>query len=182
MTVEHKTAVFESMSGKEQRNVLWANGRVRGDVATGIQTEAELDKVVSLFRNVKGRAYPFAIRDWSDYDLANTQIGTGDGTTTAFQIIKTYNDGISTYTRNITTVEAGSVTSVNIGTTANTDFTIDLNTGIITFATPPASGETITIPQGSFFVKVRFDTDQLTLQLDAFKLGNATIPIVEIIE
>ena len=170
MSVEHKTAVFEAMSGKEQRNVLWANGRVSGDVATGIQTEADLNKLVALFRNVKGRAYPFAIRDWSDYKLENQQIGVGDGTTTDYQIIKTYDDGISSYTRDIRVIEPGSITQINVGAVVDTNFNVDLNTGIVSFAVAPPAGDAVVIPSGRFFVKCRFNTDKLQIQLEAFKL------------
>ena len=177
---KYKTTVFEATSGAEQRNSLWVNGRIAMNVGTGITTDVELSKVISHFRNMKGRAYAFRIRDWSDYTLTNEIIGTGDGSTTAFQITKKYIDGSSTYTRTINLIVPGTI-SVTVGGTANTDFNLDVDTGVITFTSAPAASADIAVTC-EFDIKARYDTDVLEMNLQAYKLGSSTINIIEVFD
>lgn len=175
---ELKSTVFEATSGAEQRNSLWSRPRIKFNVGTGITTQDELDQVLALFRNVSGRVGTFRIRDWSDYQVVNETIGTGDGTTTNFQIIKKYTTGGVTDTRTITKIVANT-TTVTVGSTATTAYNLDVDTGIISFTTPPAVGDAVVV-NCEFDVLARFDTDFLELDLEAFKLGSADIPVREV--
>ncbi len=59
-------------------------------------------------------------------------------------------------------------------------FACDPATGIVTFAAPPADGAAITGGY-AFDVPVRFDTDELDIDLSAFEAGAIPqIPLVEI--
>ena len=177
---EFKTHVFEAASGFEQRNIVWQEPRLQFDASTGIQDETDLRKLLAFFRKMKGRGYTFRFRDWSDYELTNQLIGTGDGTKQDFQIIKTYDYGI---VRKITLPVPNTIKNLTVGgtpKTEGTDFTIDYDTGVIHFVSPPPSGADIIIGEGQFDVHCRFDTDTLELTLEAYKLGVAEVKIIEV--
>ena len=66
--------------------------------------------------------------------------------------------------------------------TITTHYTLDLNTGIIAMVTPPAGGEIVGVI-AEFDVPVRFNTDQLAINMAIFDAGSIpAIPLVEIRE
>lgn len=160
--------IQEAISGQEQRVRVWAKCRGRWDCGYSIlDTEATAGAfraVVALFRAHFGSLHPFPFKDWGDYQLTNELIGTGDGSETAFQIIKTYDPsqiilstpGARTYVRDIYLPRSGLVVKVDGATqTITTDYTIG-STGIITFTSPVPNEDDITVT-GEFDVPVRFD-------------------------
>jgi uncharacterized protein (TIGR02217 family) len=107
-------------------------------------------------------------------------IGTGDGTTTAFQLVKRYASGSQTWTRAIAKPVAGTVRIALGGVEQPSGWSVDTTTGIVTFSTAPSSGVAITAGF-EFDVPVRFDTDALDVTLDLERLGSITsIPLLEI--
>jgi uncharacterized protein (TIGR02217 family) len=65
----------------------------------------DLAAVVAFFEARNGRLYGFRWKDWGDYKsclpsgaptATDRVIGTGDGTTTAFQLVKAYSSGAQT--------------------------------------------------------------------------------------
>jgi uncharacterized protein (TIGR02217 family) len=116
-------------------------------------------------------------------DPADQEIGTGDGTTASFQLIKSYGDGGSAYVRPITKPVAGTVRVAVDGAEKSdgVDFTVDLQTGIVTFQTSAIPGAAQAVSAGfEFDVPVRFDSDLLTINLDAFAAGQ--IPDIALVE
>ncbi|SLN50898.1 hypothetical protein PSA7680_02634 [Pseudoruegeria aquimaris] len=186
---ERRTQIVELASGDEERNASWASSRRRYDVAYGIRRADDLAAVVAFFEARNGRLYGFRFKDWADFksclpsqtpSATNQVIGTGDGTTTAFQLVKAYASGAQTWTRAITKPVAGSVTVAIDGVEQATGWSIDTTTGLVTFDTAPASGAAITVGF-EFDVPVRFDTDTLDVTLDIERLGSITsIPLLEI--
>lgn len=92
-------------SGFEQRNVRWTQARGKWDVASGIKKRAQMDTLIAFFRARKGRAYGFRFKDWTDYKAPRQSIGTGDGVTMTFQLVKAYSSGGVTETRRIYTLD-----------------------------------------------------------------------------
>lgn len=178
------TSVFASASGAEQRNSLWAESRNKYDIAYGIRDKTDMDVVLNFFYNVRGRAIGFRFKDWADYHVISQTIGTGNGTQSAFQIIKTYTSGSYTYTRNIYKPVSGTLSGVTVNAVAMTegvDFTVDYTTGIITFTTPPGSTHAVVVGAVEFDVPVRFDTDELPIVHEAFiQESLSSIPLVEL--
>jgi len=67
------------------------------------------------------------------------------------------------------------------GVEQTTGITIDTTTGLITFASAPATGAAITAGY-EFDCAVRFDADQLAINLASFAAGEIpSIPIVEVL-
>lgn len=179
-----KTFVFEGHSGIEQRNVAWSRARGKWNVAYGIRDKSAMDTVRALFYSVNGRAIGFRFKDWSDYELTNENIGTGDGTTRVFTIKKTYTSGALSYERRIFKPVSALTVKVNgVTKTVSTHYDIDYTTGILTFTlgNAPTNGHAVTVT-GEFDVPVRFDTDELAAKHDSWE--NETwdsIPIVELL-
>jgi len=190
---QRRTDVVVLGSGAEERNARWAHSRRRYDAGYGVKTFDALSAVLAFFEERRGRLYGFRWRDRLDNSSAapdaavaptDQAIGTGDGTTATFALMKTYGSLYSPYQRPIAKPVAGSVRVAIDGTEVSegTDFTVDATTGLVTFLAGhiPAAGAAVTA--GFLFdVPVRFDTDYLEVDLSAFAAGAIPkIPLVEI--
>jgi len=186
---ERRTQIVELASGDEERNASWANSRRRYDVAYGIRRADDLAAVVAFFEARNGRLHGFRFKDWGDHTSClpsgtpsptDQSIGTGDGTTTAFQLVKHYASGSQTWTRTIAKPVAGTVRVALDGAEQIDDWSVDTITGLVTFDTAPAAGVAVTAGF-AFDVPVRFDTDALDVTLDFERLGSITsIPLLEL--
>src|ERR1700743_3776335 len=143
-----KTEIVTLGSGFEERNAGWGNFRRNYDVGYGVKTLDDLHTVIAFFEARMARLYGFRLQDFSDYkscapgaDVSATDqtIGTGDGATTAFQLVKTYASGPSSWTRTIKKPVSGTVL-VSVGGVTQSGVITDTTTGIVTLATAPASG------------------------------------------
>ena len=187
---ERKTEIVALGSGFEERNAVWANSRRRIDAGYGVKSLGDLHAVIAFFEARLGRLYAFRFKDWSDFKScapdANTAptdqaLGTGDGHTTAFQLIKTYTSGPSSWTRTIQKPVAGTVRIAFSGVEHTTGFTVDTAAGLVTFASAPAGGVALTAGF-EFDTPARFDTDHLALNLASFTAGEIpSIPLVEVL-
>lgn len=156
------THVFDCNGGLEQRNCFWTRARHQYDVSLGIRDQADMDDVRNFFVVIQGRKNSFRYKDWNDYRLVSEQIATGDGSTTTFQITKTYTTGSYTHVRKVRKpVTTGLKVYVNdVLMTLTTDYTVVESTGIITFVAAPTNGHSIKVT-GEFDVPVRFDVDAM---------------------
>jgi len=167
----YSTDIVELFSGYEQRNQNWAAARMKYTAAHAVRDPATITALIQFFRARQGRTTGFRFRDWSDYSATNQAIAVGDGTTTVFQLIKTYTSGPSMETRIITKpVASGSQVSTipqiylnSVLQVAGTAYTLDYTTGLFTFTAAPASGVPITA-DFEFDVPVRFDIDQAQIR------------------
>jgi len=186
---ERRTQIVELASGDEERNASWANSRRRYDAAYGIRRADDLAAVVAFFEARNGRLYGFRWKDWGDYksclpsgtpSATDQSIGTGNGTTTEFQLVKAYTSGAQTWTRTITKPVSETVTVALDGIVQASGWSVDTTTGLVTFATAPATGVGITAGF-EFDVPVRFDTDHLDVTHDIERLGSITsIPLIQV--
>jgi uncharacterized protein (TIGR02217 family) len=188
---QRRTDIVTLGSGREERNARWVHSRRRYDAGYGVKTLEALSAVVAFFEERRGRLYGFRWRDRLDHSSAtgtpsatDQALGTGDGTTAAFQLMKTYGSVYAPYRRAIVKPVAGSVrvavAGVEVG--EETDFSVDATTGVVTFLPGhiPAAGAAVSA--GFLFdVPVRFDTDYLEVDLSAFAAGAIPkIPLIEI--
>lgn len=178
------TVVAQALNGKEFRNSLWELPLYEFDASIGIKTQSDYEAVRNLFMVSKGAANTFRYKDWSDYKLDGLIIGQGDGATVNFQVVKAYVVGTSSMIRKITKVVAGLQVFVN-GVLSNTA-TVNLNTGIVTFPSPPAVGAQIKV-NGEFDVHVRFKNDKFPAEVanksnGEFLLDSGSIELLEVRE
>lgn len=177
---EYATDIVASQSGYEQRNVNWEQARARFNVAHGVKNKAQLDALIAFFRARKGRAYGFRFKDWTDYQATLEPLGTGNGVTTQFQLVKRYTSGAVTETRVITKPVTGTVSVYRNGALQTSGVAVDMTTGQVTFTTAPTAGAAITA-SFQFDVPVRFDTDKLSARLEAYGINSwMDIPLVEV--
>ena len=186
---ERRTQIVELASGDEERNASWANSRRRYDVAYGIRRADDLAAVVAFFEARNGRLHGFRFRDWADYKsclpsqspaATDQGIGTGDGETTSFQLLKTYLSGVQYWSRSITKPVSGSVRIALEGVEQVSGWSVDTTSGLVTFDAPPGAGVLVTAGF-EYDVPVRFDSDTLDVTLDIERLGSITsISLVEI--
>ena len=178
---EFNTEVIILGSGYEKRNINWTYPRERWQIAYGVKTAEQLQTLRDFFYARQGRAIGFRFKNHDDYTATNQEIGQGDGSTTQFQLIKTYTSNSNTFDRKITKPVDGTV-SIYIDSVLKSspaDYTLDTTTGIVTFTSAPGSGEVITATF-EFDIPVRFDTDYLPVNLQDYQLRAADVPIVEI--
>lgn len=184
------TDVVTLRSGYEQRNTIWADSRRRYDAGLGLQNLKDLYLVLEFFEARRGRLHGFRWKDWADYksldpitatSATDVALGTGDASTTTFQLRKVYTDAGGSYTRTIKKPVSGTVkVAVNSAVqTEGVDFTVDTTTGIITFTTAPGSGLAVTAGF-EFDVPVRFNMDEISVNVEQFNAG--AIPAIDIVE
>lgn len=159
--------------GTEARNSNWTLPLATYDVAHGLKTQAQLDTLIAFFRNMKGRLHAFRFKDWSDFTVAaTTGVLTATGVTDQWQMYKPYTVGAYTESRKITKPVSGTIT-INGGGT----YSIDYTTGKVT----RTAGASPTSWSGEFDVPCRFDTDQMSINLEQYNAYTwGQIPIKEI--
>ena len=178
-----RTEVVALSSGHEARTARWSRSRRRWDAGTGIKCEADIAAVIAFFEAREGRRYAFRWRDPFDHasgtpgeDPSPTDqvIGEGNGTATAFRLVKHYGGARP---RTITKPVPGSVIVAVDG--AEVLATTDPLTGLVTLDEAPDAGAVVTAGY-RFDVPARFDTDALSVRLLPGG-GEAPVPVVEVL-
>ena len=188
VTPEFSTGVMVTASGFERRNSLWSDARLLFDLGPGVRSAAELGVLLAFFRARRGAARGFRLRD--PYDCSSNAmtgtptvldqlLGSGDGTTTTFALVKRYG-GTDPQVRRITRPVPGTV-RVSINGTAAGGWT-EGPAGTVVFAAPPPAGAVIRA--GFLFdVPVRFAQDQLAITGHAYAAGDVpSVPVIEVRE
>lgn len=186
---ERRTDVVTTASGREERNSRWAHSRRKYNIGFGVKSVNDLQQVVAFFEARRGRLYAFRYKDFTDFkscaptaNVAATDqvVGTGTGVANTFQLVKHYGAPLRDYARSVFAPVVGTVL-VAVNGTPTTNFTLDALTGLVTFnaGSIPANGATITAGF-EFDVPVRFDTDQITINLAHFNAGE--IPDIALVE
>ncbi|MEZ5945916.1 MAG: DUF2460 domain-containing protein [Hyphomonas sp.] len=181
---ERRVDVVTLASGAEVRNAAWSGSRRRWDVGSAVSRIEALQEVIAFFEARAGRLHGFRFRDALDdrsgapgaaVSASDQVIGLGDGETTGFQLIKDYNG----WTRKILKPVNGSVVVAVDGEEAA--FSLDATTGLVTLAVAPGEGQAVTAGF-RFDCPVRFDSDRLDVNLEAFGAGRVlSIPLVELV-
>ncbi len=163
------TTVLPLASGMEKRNIEWSRQRQKWDIGYGIQTKEDFEAVLAHFYVCMGKAHGFRFKDWTDFQIGRDglqKIGTGDNVATTFQATRLYSiaGGAYTYSRKITRLVQGTVKVYLNGAlkTETTDYTVNYDTGLITFVVHPGMGVLVQL-QAEFDTPVRFDTDMLDI-------------------
>lgn len=188
---ERRTEIVTLGSGFEERNSPWADSRRRYNAGYGLRGLDDIHALIAFFEARHGRLHGFRWRDRADWkslapgvepSALDQVIGTGDGVTQQFQLVKTYVSESASYARAIRKPVAGSVlvAVAGVAKTEGADFTVEAASGLVTFAAVPPAAASITAGY-AFDVPVRFDTDYLDINLGAFAAGAVPdIPLIEI--
>lgn len=190
---ERRTEIVVLGSGHEERNSRWADSRRSYNAGYGLRSLDDLHAVIAFFEERRGRLHGFRFKDHSDFSSAaapsatvsmgDQSIGTGDGTTTTFQLRKRYGSGFAPYQRDVVKPVAGTVRVAVAGAEQieGSQLAVDATTGRITFLPGhvPAAGAAITAGF-EFDVPVRFDSDRLEINVESFRHGS--IPSIGLVE
>lgn len=186
---EWRNEIVTLTSGFEKRNARWAHSRRHFDAGTGLRSLDNLRAVLAFFEARRGSLHAFRFRDPFDFSSAtgnnppspfDQPIGTGDGATAGFQLLKRY----ESHDRPITRPVAGTVL-IGVGGVAVAEgeaFTLDAATGIVAFKPDYVPAEGAAVTAGFLFdVPARFDADRLTASIASFQAGEIpSIPIIEV--
>ena len=135
-------------------NYALATGRV-DDVTSAIST------TIGFYFAMQGSAGTFLWNDLQDNTVTNATFGTGDGSSTAFQLIRPLGPVVNGVQPSdiVQAVNGTPTIKVNgVTKTAGTDYSIS-SLGIVTFTTAPALNASLTW-SGSFYFVCRFSDDQ----------------------
>ncbi|SFI66148.1 DUF2460 domain-containing protein [Celeribacter neptunius] len=188
---ERRTDVVTLANGFEERNTPWAHSRRRYDAGLGMRSLDDIELMIAFFEARQGQLYGFRWKDWSDYKSCKPSatvgfedqlIGHGDGETATFQLAKSYISGDASYRRPVTKPVLGTVLAGIQGQQAleAVDWSVDTDTGLITFEAPPGEGAAVTAGF-EFDVPVRFDTDRISTSVASFQAGEVpNVPVVEL--
>lgn len=205
------TYITELDSAAEQRVARRSTPQFKYDVSYGVKKFSQLNALRKFYIARLGCANGFRYKDFIDFcstadgmllsqslgaaDVTNADqtIGTGDGTTTAFQLTKVYADAAGSVVRIITKPVhtnggghgAGTVVIAKAGVSQTSGWTVNTVSGIVTFSVAPALGESVTAGF-QFDVPVRFgkEVDELlAMSIDEYNSGAlaAGIPLVELV-
>lgn len=168
------TSIQVNSGGTERRNQEWEHPLHKYFLPEAIARDwGVIDELGKHFRIMRGpfRSWPwrdpldFASCDLTKPNQAPTisagdqSIGTGDGFTDMFQLVKRYAYDAETYDRPIHLPRLDTLKVAVNGVLADlADYTVTRPGGIVQFATPPANGHAITA--GFLFdVEVRYESD-----------------------
>lgn len=179
------TVVQETSTGHEVRLARQSQIRHRFRLLKELQSQSEAAALKTFAIARRGALHGFRLKDWSDYTtnadgvtaptMLDQVIGVGDGTTTQFQMVKTYDaSGDAPYARPIELPVAGSMVCAIAGVDATSGSTITNPGGLITLGSTPTVGQVVTAGC-QFQVPVRFgaETDFWNmLRADAFSSWN----------
>jgi uncharacterized protein (TIGR02217 family) len=139
----YQTVVVPIYSGRDGRIVAWTQARVRFEVGLRTMNAALTATLDAFFRSVKGRAYGFRIKDWTDFNDGGLGVLTATASPNVFQMGKVYSSqGTLSETRIIQKPVAGTCAFYWKGTLQTTTVSLDTTTGLVTFA--PLAEQTIT--------------------------------------
>ena len=188
---ERLTEIVTLRNGAEERNSPWRHSRRRYDAGLGARSLDDLAEIVAFFEARQGQLYGFRWKDWADFksclpsarpSALDQRIGVGDGATRLYALTKQYGTGETAYARPIRKPVAESMLIAVAGSVleAGVGYELDPASGAVTLAEAPAEGAFVTAGF-EFDVPVRFDTDQIAVNVAGFASGEIpSIPVLEV--
>ena len=178
-TSEWHSRLQESISGKETAIADWtypryhweltyaSDGALRQGIVNG-SNYSEFAALLGFFNLRYGRVDPFLYQDADDHAVVGQGLGSGDGTTTTFQLVRAFGGFVcpiwapnlaatlNVYLNGV--LQSGSSYSVSAwnGTTSG-------GSGVLTFDTAPGAGVAVSA-DFSYYWPCRFEVDKLDFQ------------------
>ena len=173
-----------SLTGTEERTRKHKHTRREFSISYDAATPETIEAYMALY-DVLDSTYGFRYLDWTDYQSCSVSktptetdqpLGTGDGETTAFQLVKRYEAGFDYYDRPIRKPRyiLVALDGVRVET-----WSADYTTGVITFDEAPAAGVEITTGF-RYEVPVRFKEGGVTAA--ALHKGVFSAPEIVLVE
>ena len=179
-----KTEIVTLGSGYEERNAVWANSRRRYDVGYGVKTLDDLHAVIAFFEARMARLYGFRLQGFLRFQILRAgrkRFGrrSGDRHRRRRDHAVSAREDLHLRSRELARARSKSLSIRprawrSRGVEQMSGFTVDTTTGIVTFTTAPSASVAITAGF-EFDTPVRFDTDQLSINLSDFAGGRNSV-------
>ena len=162
-TPQWKTRVQEAISGKETRIADWSFPRWQWELAydflRGDPAHAEFQALAGFFNQRQGVFDSFLYQDADDNAVTAQQLATGDGATTAFQLIRTFGGFVEPI------IAPNLVSNIYLNGVAQSQssWSVNATTGLVTFTTAPASG-VIVSGDFTYYFRCRFTHDSIDFE------------------
>jgi uncharacterized protein (TIGR02217 family) len=137
---------------------------VRGGAGPGAGHD-ELRTLMGFFLQRQGAFQPFLFDDPTDDQVTGQLIGTGDGGTSVFQLVRTMNG----FSEPIAAPNAVSAVYFNGIVQSPANYTIDAATGLVTFTAPPPAAQAVTA-DFTYWFRVRFADDSTEFENFLYQL------------
>lgn len=166
-----KNLVQENVSGKETRVALWSYPRWQWDLTYNVIRQGtvhgtaytEFAQLAGFFNQRQGRFDTFQYQDADDNSVTAQAIGTGDGSRTAFQLIRGFGGFVEPVLapNTVSKVYLNGVEQVSGWSVSNWGSS---SPGVITFSSAPGNGVAITA-DFSYYFPCRFTEDQVSFSM-----------------
>jgi uncharacterized protein (TIGR02217 family) len=176
-TPTFQTRIQRALSGRELRALdypypLWQFSLVYDFLRDNPQAGYdELRTLLGFFMLCQGAFGTFLFQDPSDCEVAGQQIGTGDASTTVFQLQRAM--GIilpgGGFLEPIVAPNVVRAIYLNGITQARTTYTVDPATGLVTFSSAPSNGLIITA-DFTYYFRCRFIDDKYDFENFMYQL------------
>jgi len=184
-----KTDIVQYENQKEQRNQRWPRPIRTWYMNWAMLDAATQDALIEVFHRARGALAVFLFKDRTDYACTYTECSiTAIAGQTKFQLKKRYYyDDTEYFEENKTRIQPSTVyaPTIKVGAVTKTegvDYTLDDNTGIVTFGAAPGAGAIITA-DFHFYFPVRFMSDTFNDVMESPGLYNASdITLLEVVE
>lgn len=145
----------DALSGKRVRYSLYTYPTYSYEISFNVLRTAaalaELQTLRGFINSVAGPVQLWGYTDPNDKSVSGQEFGTGDGATTAFQLVRT----LGGFTEPVFLLNGAPSIYVNSTLTAPASIS---GYGVVNFSSAPASGAALTW-SGSFYWPCRFDED-----------------------
>ena len=199
------TTIVVGGGGHEMRNANWQDVLYKYNAGFNIKTYADIDVLHSFFNVVRGMETAFLLKAYDDFEVSSWTEVTESVTASekTYQLFRPYVDALAnSYNRNITRLPSFAVLSTAVALiydrggggevtpsavasspTAETEFSWDESTGLVTYQAPGTS--TLEFKVTLFYVPVRFDVDELPIDMmnywvDASAANKANVQVPDI--
>ena len=163
----HATLVSEFEGGSRRTRSRWPRKKQRFSLVFANLSSADASTLWNFYLGRKGAALLFYIKDYRDYQVTDEAVGTGDGSQTQFQLDKKF------IVENTDVIKVGGVTK-----TRGVDYTINNDTGVITFSSAPGNGLAITATY-EFYYRCSFEQDNLELAEFLYLRDRGQLTLIE---
>ena len=165
------TTVQTNVSGKETRIANQTYPRWKWDISFNVLRQGtvfgiaytEMSQLAGFYNARQGQFDSFLYTDADDNSVTGQSIGAGDGTTTAFQLVRAF----GSFVEPVLAPNVVSAVKINgVPKTLGTDYTVGAwgssTAGVITFTTAPAASAAITA-DFTYYFPCRFSSDEFEL-------------------
>lgn len=114
----------------------------------------ELRTLAGFFLQQQGAFQPFLFTDPSDDAVTAQLLGTGDGATSSFQLVRS----MGGFAEAVTAPNTVSAVYLNGVRDAASQYSVDAGSGLLTFVVPPPMGISVTA-DFTYYFRVRFAAD-----------------------